>query len=117
MAETKERPLTARVQFVYPDKHQIAFINASRFTHLATDVIMDLGTLDAPAFVKAIQEGAQKTLKKKTRQPEEVAVEATMNYSFGMSFHAFLKLKENIDDMVNQLMSKGLLDPFLPPPQ
>ena len=109
MAEIKEQGLKAKIAFVYPDKSAISFVNASRLTHLATDVILDLGVLDEQAFLRLMNPIDAPQPKKKQEQ-QAPTVEATITHRFGMSFHALLKLRENVEDMVQQLAAKGLLE-------
>jgi hypothetical protein len=107
MPVAKAQSASIRIKPQYLNDHKIIFANISRFTHLGSEVILDVGTIDDQAFVKVLQkdQGNDQT---SSDIPE---IDAFITHRFAFSIQGFLKLKENVDEILAKLIAGGVLEP------
>jgi hypothetical protein len=106
MPVAKKQPARIRIMPQYLNDHKIIFTNISRFTHLGSEIILDLGTMDDQEFVKVLQkdEGDDQT----SQDLPEIG--AFITHRFAFSIQGFLKLKENVDEILSKLIAGGVLE-------
>lgn len=92
------------VKFVYPHgKEEIQFVNQFAFAQIDMDVIMDIGVVD----LKEVLDLNMK-LQSGILQPQDT-LEAIITQRFGMSISSFMKLKQQIDQIFQNLEKQGVL--------
>ena len=95
---------TIPVKVVHPQgKEQIRFANQFFFSQVDMDVVMDIGVVDLKQVVEINQKIQSRTL-----QPDDF-LEARILDRFGMSISSFIKLKQQIDQIFQNLEKQGVL--------
>ncbi len=92
------------VKFVYSQgKEQVRFANQFVFSQVDMDVIMDVGVVDLRQIVEINQKIQSRTL-----QADDF-LEARIIERYGMSISSFIKLKQQIDQIFQNLEKQGVL--------
>ncbi|HOB54110.1 MAG TPA: hypothetical protein PK176_14820 [Acidobacteriota bacterium] len=92
------------VKFVYPEgRENIRFVNQFAFAQIDTDVVVDVGVVDPKLVLDMNQKIHSHTL-----QPDD-HLEAVIIQRFGMSITSFIKLKQQIDQIFQNLEKQGVL--------
>jgi len=92
------------VRFVYPSgKSNIQFVNQFAFAQIDMDVIMDIGMVDLKDVLELNMKAQSGIL-----QPQD-SLEAVVTNRFGMSISSFMKLKQQIDQIFQNLEKQGVL--------
>ena len=84
-------------------KEQIRFANQFFFSQVDMDVVMDIGVVDLKQVVEINQKIQSHTLQ------ADDCLEARILERFGMSISSFIKLKQQIDQIFQNLEKQGVL--------
>jgi hypothetical protein len=92
------------VKFVYPEGRQnIRFVNQFAFAQIDTDVVLDVGVVDPKQVLDLNQK-----IQSRSFQPDD-HLEAVIVHRFGMSITSFIKLRQQIDQIFQNLEKQGVL--------
>jgi hypothetical protein len=92
------------IKFIFPQgKEQIRFANQFVFSQVDMDVLLDIGVVDLKQIVEINQKIQSRTL-----QPDDY-LEARIIERIGMSISSFIKLKQQIDQIFQNLEKQGVL--------
>lgn len=92
------------VRFLYPQgKEMVRFANQFAFSQIEMDIFMDSGIVD-PQRVLEINQRIQSN----TLQPDDL-LECVVFQRVGMSLSTFIKLKQQIDQIFQNLEKQGVL--------
>lgn len=93
------------VKFVYPkdEKHRVEFANQFAIMQVDMDVILDVCVVD----LKQVLDINQK-LQTGTAQPDDI-LEANVIHRIGMSISSLVKLKQQLDQIFQNLEKQGVL--------
>ncbi len=104
-APVQRKGVNVRLAAKYLNENRIIFANVTRFTHVGTDVILDIGTLDDQKFIQIIQQqGPQAS------EAEGPVIDAFITHRVGLGLQTLLKMKENLDDILSKLLEAGVLE-------
>jgi hypothetical protein len=90
---------TITVEYEYLAAHDIRFTNAIRFTHISTDIIMDIATLDE-----------QRVIAKIHNPQDPRPVPATVTARFALSLQTLIRLRDNVDQILRKLEDGGIIE-------
>jgi hypothetical protein len=88
-----------RINFPTPPR-AVQHITFVRFSHVNSDIQMDLGIFDNQALIRAMA------------APDEEAVDVHIQQCIGMSIHTFALMKSNLDELWTKMRAKGVLAQF-----
>lgn len=101
----RRRGLNLRLIPRYVNNNNVIFANVTRFTHVGTDVILDIGVLDDQKFIQAMQEQGEGT-----DDSDTPPIDAFITHRIGFGLQTLLKLKENLDDIVSKMIEAGIVE-------
>lgn len=101
MAETKQDERLVQGIFHLPEDRRIYYANVTRFSHIGSEVLLDIGVLDEQKIIEA------------AGQPEKepINVDVYIQYRIAFGLPGFLKLKANVDEIMQKMMASGVIGP------
>lgn len=97
---TPRKPVNISINVVYPQApvpvENISFV---KFSHLGSQVMMDVGVLDDQRLIQIITEGS--------RVGENPSVDAYVLHRFSMSIEALRLVKANLEEIVAKMEQSG----------
>ena len=98
---TARKPVNIGINLVYPEPPvRVENVSFGKFSHLGSQVMMDLGVLDDQHLIELITSGS--------RAGETPSVNAYVVHRFSMSIETFRLLKANLDEIVTKMRKTGV---------